>query len=68
MHNIKFEELYAEYTACSMNDIKASRLSNGSYSIPSISRANIWYKMGMLAAKGLSTKDILEVIEEEMKL
>jgi len=68
MHNIKFEELYAEYTACSMKDIRDSRLSNGSYSIPGISKANVWYKIGMLAAKGLSTQDILEIIEEEMKL
>ncbi len=67
MHKIKFEEIYSEYTNCSMEHIKSSRLNNGSYCLPSISRANVWYKIGMLAAKGLSTQDILKIIEEGLK-
>lgn len=68
MHNIKFEEIYSEYTMNTIEEIQSFRLGQSSYSIPSLSRANVWYKIGMLAAKGLSTQDILEVIEEEMKV
>lgn len=64
MHDPKFEALYEQYTGMSLEDIKAARLSNGSYSLPKIASANIWYKAGVLAGLGFATCDIFKIIEE----
>lgn len=51
----------------SLEKIKAARLSNGSYSLPKIASANLWYKVGVLAGQGFATCDIFKIIEEENK-
>lgn len=67
MHSIQFEQLYSEYTGMSIEEIKAARLSNGSYSLPKIASAYVWYKAGVLAVSGLVSIPHLKSLEEENK-
>ena len=66
MHNIKFEEIYSEYTRNSEEFIKSSRLQNGSYCLPSISKANVWFRFGQANPSNRQIFDsplVLQLIE-----
>ena len=67
MHSFQFEQLYSEYTGMSLEEIKAARLSNGSYRLPKIASANLWHKVGVLAGQGFATCDVFKIIEERLK-
>lgn len=57
-HDPKFEELYAQYTLTPVEDVVKARLEGGSYSLPKISSAWFWYKVGS-SDKELSSVEII---------
>lgn len=42
----QFEALYADYTQTPIEQVVAARLGIDSYSLPAISKAWVWYKLG----------------------
>lgn len=46
----QFESIYADYTQTPIEQIVAARLGEGSYSLPAISKAWVWYRFGVNAS------------------
>lgn len=47
----KFEMKYAAYTGMNPDEVKACRLSNGSYNLPKIASAFYWYETAYIQGK-----------------
>lgn len=47
----RFERKYSAYTGMCEENIRSVRMSNGSYSIPKIASAWVWYEDGFVTCK-----------------
>jgi hypothetical protein len=62
----KFELKYAAYTGVDPDEVKACRLSNGSYNLPKIASAFYWYETAYIQGKlDREYEDIMRSVKGE---
>lgn len=62
----KFELKYAAYTGVDPDEVKACRLSNGSYNLPKIAQAFYWYETAYIQGKlDKEYEDIMRSVKGE---